>query len=253
MEGKVALVTGASGGIGFDTAVVLAERGAKVAIAARRKDQLDELVTSIQDAGGEAVALQTDVSKVEDVRNMVDGTLKAFGRLDIAVNNAGVEGEFAPIHEFDEDAWDQVLGINLRGNFLCLKYQSQAMLAQGEGGAIVNVGSVNSYRGFAGGSAYATSKHGQIALTSCASAELAPQGIRVNLVCPGVIRTPMHERLRGNLGDDGYDDLLENSVHLRRAGQPQEIAKTIAFLGSDDASYITGATLTADGGLMNTV
>ena len=253
MEGKVALVTGASGGIGFDTALALAERGAKVVVAARRKEQLDELVALIQGNGGEAAAVQADVSNATDVRQMVDATLRTFGQLDIAVNNAGVEGEFAPINEFDEDVWDQVLGINLKGNFLCLKYQSQAMLAQGRGGAIVNVGSVNSFRGFAGGSAYATSKHGQIALTSCASAELAPQGIRVNLLCPGVIHTPMHERLRGNLGDEGYDELLENSAHMGRAGRSDEIAKTIAFLCSDDASYITGATLAADGGLLNTV
>jgi NAD(P)-dependent dehydrogenase (short-subunit alcohol dehydrogenase family) len=252
MKDKVALVTGASSGIGHATATGFAQRGAKVMVAARRTDELQQLVGQIHEAGGEAAFVQADVSLKEDVQRMVDETVKTFGALDYAVNNAGIEGTPFSFVDFEEDEWDKVMAINLRGNFLCIKYQAKAMLALGGGGAIVNVGSVNSFLGFAGGAAYATSKHGQVALTSSASAELAPQGIRVNIVCPGVIDTPMHQRLRGEFGDEGYDEIL-GKVHTRRAGRPEEIASTILFLCSDDASYITGATLTPDGGYMTTM
>lgn len=146
-----------------------------------------------------------------------------------------------------------VLDINLKGTFLCLKYQARAMLDCGNGGAIVNVGSVNSFLGFPSGSAYVTSKHGLIGLTTSVSAELASQGIRVNLVCPGIIDTPMHQRARKLLGDDIYDKTVLPSVHLRRAGYPGEIARSIVFLCSDEASYITGTTLTPDGGFTLTI
>jgi NAD(P)-dependent dehydrogenase (short-subunit alcohol dehydrogenase family) len=252
MQGKVALVTGASGGIGLATAACFAERGARVMLAARRADELEQAVQEINASGGEAQAIQTDVSSSEQVQEMVDQTVRTFGRLDFAVNNAGIEGVPAEFVDFDEDEWDRVMNINLRGNFLCLKYQAKAMLACGNGGAIVNVGSVNSFLGFAGGAAYATSKHGQVALTSSASAELAPRGIRVNIVCPGVIDTPMHRRLRGTFGDEAYDEILSH-VHERRAGRPEEIASTIVFLCSDDASYLTGATITPDGGYLTTM
>ena len=152
-----------------------------------------------------------------------------------------------------EEAWDQVLDTNLKGTFLCLKYEAKAMLKAVTGGAIVNVGSINSFLGFAGGAAYCASKHGQIGLTTSASAELAPQGIRVNLVCPGIIKTPMHERIREVIGDAIYDDVILPRVHTRRAGTSQEIARSIVFLCSDDASYITGTTLTSDGGFALTV
>ena len=252
MKGKVALVTGASGGIGLATAVSFAERGASVMLAARRADELEQAVREITASGAEAAAIQTDVASSEQVQEMVRNTVQTFGRLDYAVNNAGIEGVPAEFVDFDEDEWDRVMNINLRGNFLCLKYQAKAMLACDSGGAIVNVGSVNSFLGFAGGAAYATSKHGQVALTSSASAELAPKGIRVNIVCPGVIDTPMHRRLRGTFGDEAYDEILSH-VHARRAGRPEEIASTIVFLCSDEASYLTGATITPDGGYLTTM
>lgn len=159
----------------------------------------------------------------------------------------------AGLTEMSEEAWDQVLDTNLKGTFLCLKYEAKAMLAGGSGGAIVNVGSVNSFLGFAGGVAYCASKHGQIGVTTSASAELAPHGIRVNLVCPGIIDTPMHHRGRKAIGDEVFDKVILPSVHVQRAGQPEEIARTILFLCSDDASYITGTTLTPDGGFTLTV
>lgn len=248
MNERVALITGASSGIGRATAEAFAAQGARVVLAARRQDELASLVTEIESRGGKATAIKTDVSAAKDVERMVAHAIETFGRLDYAVNNAGIEGQWAGITELTEDEWDRVLNINLRGTFLCLKYEARAMLDCGHGGAIVNIGSVNSFLGFPTGSAYVTSKHGLIGLTTSVSAELASQGIRVNLVCPGFIDTPMHHRARALVGDELYDRGLLPSVHLRRAGRPDEIARSILFLCSDEASYITGTTLTPDGG-----
>jgi len=253
MKDKVALITGASSGIGRATAELFAERGASVVLAARRKEELDSLVAEIEARGGKATAIVTDVAVAKDVEAMVAHAIATFGRIDFAVNNAGVEGEFQGVTEMTEDNWDRVIDTNLKGTFLCLKYEAKAMLAGGHGGAIVNVGSVNSFLGVAGGMAYCASKQGQIGVTTSASAELAPQGIRVNLVCPGFVDTPMHHRVRGTFGDAIFDDVMLPSVHVKRAGQPVEIARTILFLCSDDASYITGTTLTPDGGFTLTI
>jgi NAD(P)-dependent dehydrogenase (short-subunit alcohol dehydrogenase family) len=253
MSGKVALITGASSGIGRATAEGFAARGATVALAARREDELAEIVAKIKARGGAAVFVKTDVSVAKDVDQMVARTMDAFGRLDYAVNNAGIEGKLAAITDLPEEEWDRILDINLKGAYLCMKYEAKAILAGGRGGAIVNVGSVNSFLGFPTGSAYVASKHGLIGLTTSVSAELAPQGIRVNLVCPGFIDTPMHRRLRGIVGDELYDKVLLPSVHTRRAGRPEEVAQSIVFLCSDEASYITGTTLTPDGGYTSTM
>lgn len=253
MNDKVALITGASSGIGRATAEAFAAKGAKVVVAARRQDELASLVSEIEVSGGQATACATDVSKAADVVRMVDHAIESFGRLDFAVNNAGIEGRLTGITDLTEDDWDRVLDINLKGIFLCMKYEARAMLDGGNGGAIVNVGSVNSFLGFPTGSAYVASKHGMVGLTTSVSAELAPQGIRVNLVCPGFVDTPMHHRARGLLGDELYDKVLLPNVHLRRAGRPEEIAQSIVFLCSDEASYITGTTLTPDGGYTLTV
>jgi NAD(P)-dependent dehydrogenase (short-subunit alcohol dehydrogenase family) len=253
MKNKVALITGASSGIGKATAEAFAAKGVNVVVAARRKAELDMLVSSLEVMGVKASAITTDVSNAKSVEQMVAHTIKEFGRLDFAINNAGIEGEFSGITDLSEAIWDQVLDINLKGTFLCMKYEAKAMLNLGHGGAIVNIGSVNSFLGFPTGSAYVTSKHGLIGLTSSVSAELGPKGIRVNLLCPGVTVTPMHERLRSIVGDDLYDKGLLPTVHLQRAGLPEEMAKAIVFLCSEDASYITGSTLTVDGGLTLTM
>ena len=253
MRDKVALVTGASSGIGRATAKAFAARGASVVLAARREDELAALANEIKDQGGNASFVTTDVSVAQDVGRMVTYTVGTFGRLDYAVNNAGVEGQFASVVDLLEEEWDRVLDINLKGTFLCLKYEARAMLARGHGGAIVNVGSINSFLGFPSGAAYVSSKHALIGLTTSVSAELAPQGIRVNIVCPGIIVTPMHQRLRGLIGDEIYDTVLQQSVHTKRAGRPEEIARAIVFLCSEDASYITGTTLTPDGGFTLTI
>jgi NAD(P)-dependent dehydrogenase (short-subunit alcohol dehydrogenase family) len=253
MTDRVALVTGASSGIGRATAEAFAANGARVVVAARRQEELDALVAAIEARGGQASAICTDVSEARDVERMVDHVMTVYGRLDYAVNNAGIEGTLAGIADLAEDDWDRVLDINLKGTFLCMKYEARAMLNGGWGRAIVNVGSVNSFLGFPTGAAYVTSKHGLIGLTTSVSAELAPQGIRVNLVCPGVVETPMHRRLRDVVGDEIYDKGLFPRVHLRRAARSDEIAQSIVFLCSDDASYITGTTLTPDGGFTLTL
>ncbi|MGQ0760711.1 MAG: SDR family NAD(P)-dependent oxidoreductase [Acidobacteriota bacterium] len=253
MHDKVALITGASSGIGRATAEAFAAKGAKVVLAARREDELASIVSEIEAQGGKATAVKTDVSQAKDVERMVAHAIDTFGRLDFAVNNAGIEGRLANIVDLSEEEWDKVLDINLKGNFLCLRYEARAMLDRGNGGAIVNVGSVNSFLGFGSGAAYVASKHGQIGLTTSASAELAPHGIRVNIVCPGFVDTPMHHRARGLLGDAIYDDVLVPRVHARRVGKPEEIAASILFLCSEEASYITGTTLTPDGGFTMTI
>ncbi|HVP00033.1 MAG TPA: glucose 1-dehydrogenase [Bryobacteraceae bacterium] len=248
MNEKVALITGASSGIGRATAEAFAAHGAKVVLAARREEELAELARNIEARGGQAAFIVTDVAIAKDVERMVAHAITTFGRLDYAVNNAGIEGTFAPVTDLPEQEWDRVLDTNLKGVFLCLQHEARAMLAGGRGGAIVNVGSVNSFLGFATGSAYVSSKHALIGLTSSVSAELGPLGIRVNLVCPGFIDTPMHHRGRAIIGDDLYDKVLIPRVHVKRAGRPEEIAQTIIFLCSDEASYISGTTLTPDGG-----
>jgi NAD(P)-dependent dehydrogenase (short-subunit alcohol dehydrogenase family) len=253
MNGKVALITGASSGIGRATALAFAAKGARTVLAARREDELAALVAEIESRGGVATSVRTDVSVPGDVEGMVAHAIDTYGRLDYAVNNAGIEGEFHGITELPEEDWDRVIDTNLKGTYLCLKYESRAMLDGKHGGAIVNVGSINSFLGFPTGAAYVASKHGLIGLTSSVSAELAPQGIRVNAVCPGIIDTPMHRRARALLGDEIYDNDVLPRVHLQRAGRPEEIAASIVFLCSDDASYITGSTLTPDGGYALTV
>ena len=253
MKGKVALITGASSGIGRATALAFAAKGASVVLAARRQEELQLLVAEIESGGGKASDIKTDVSKAQDVEQMVVHTIDTFGRLDYAVNNAGIEGKISNIVDLAEEDWDRVLDINLKGKYLCLRFEAKAMLAGGHGGAIVNVGSVNSFLGFGGGAAYVTSKHGQVGLTTSASAELAPHGIRVNIVCPGFVDTPMHHRIRGIIGNEIFDVGMVPQVHSRRVGRPEEIAASILFLCSDEASYITGTTLTPDGGFTLTV
>ena len=247
------LITGASSGIGWATGETFAARGAKVVLVARREKELAALTQRIQERGGHASFVVADVAVAKDVERAVAHAIEAFGRLDYAVNNAGYEGPVGRITDFPEDQWDKVLNTNLKGPFLCMQFEARAMLAGGRGGAIVNVGSVNSFLGTAGFPAYCASKHGLIGLTSSVSAELASKGIRVNLLCPGIIDTPMHRRGRELFGDALYDNILATRVHSRRAGRPEEIARSIVFLCSDDASYITGTTLTPDGGFVLTV
>jgi NAD(P)-dependent dehydrogenase (short-subunit alcohol dehydrogenase family) len=248
MHGKVALVTGGNSGIGRATAEAFAAQGAAVVISARRADLGGEAAAAIEAAGGKARFVQADIAREADVERMVNETISAFGRLDYAVNNASIEGSFASVRNLPLADWQSVIDINLTGTFLCLQHECEAMI-RGGGGSIVNVGSVNSLLGSAGVSAYAASKHGQIGLTRSAAAELAPQGIRVNIVCPGAIETDMLNRVRGVFGPDTYDEhVIGRRTPLARKGRPEEVAGTIVFLCTPAAGYITGAVISADGG-----
>ena len=253
MTGKVALITGASSGIGWATAEAFTAQGADVVLAARREKELTTLTRQIEARGRRAIHVVTDVRIAGDVERMVAHATATFGRLDYAVNNAGYEGQAASITALSEELWDRVLDTNLKGTFLCLQHEARAMLATGHGGSIVNVGSINSFLGAPYVPAYVASKHALIGLTSSVSAELAPQGIRVNLICPGFTDTPMYRRGRELIGDAIFDNNFLPRVHSKRAGRPEEIAKSILFLCSDDASYITGSTLTPDGGFTLTL
>src|ERR1700676_4521384 len=197
LEGKVGLVTGGTSGIGRDTAILFAKAGAKVVVAGRREVEGKETVELIRATGGDGVFVKADVSKAAEVDALVQSTVEKFGRLDVAFNNAGIEGHWVPITEQSEEDWDHTIDINLKGVWLCLKYEIRQMLKQGDGGAIVNMASAAGLVGLAGAATYSASKHGVIGLTKSAALENARKGIRVNVVCPAVIEPPMPQRAYG--------------------------------------------------------
>ncbi|MEW2548818.1 SDR family NAD(P)-dependent oxidoreductase [Streptomyces sp. NPDC047002] len=240
---KVALVTGAGSGMGRSTAILLAERGAAVTIVGRRENRLDEVAAEIAANGGRVLAVPADVSKPEDVEHAVTRTVEEFGSLHYAVNNAGVSGVFTPLHEESVEDWRRVIETDLSSVFYGLKYEVPAILAAG-GGAIVNVSSVFADRGHQPRD-YAASKHGMRGLTRSAAIEYGPQGIRINELQPGVIDT---ELTRSN--PEGTRAVADTGIPLRRVGTGEEIATAIAFLLSDDASYVNGAHLAVDGGFL---
>jgi NAD(P)-dependent dehydrogenase (short-subunit alcohol dehydrogenase family) len=247
LRGKVAIVTGGTSGIGRDTAVLFAKAGAKVVVAGRREAEGKETIDLIRAAGGDGLLVKTDVSRAADVRALVQKTVEKFGRLDVAFNNAGIEGSWSPIAEQSEEDWDSTIDINLKGVWLCLKYEIQQMLKQGGGGAIVNMASVAGFIGSAGAATYCASKHGVMALTKSAALETARSGIRVNVVCPAVIETPMGERLWG--APEAKKFAL--GLHpIGRFGRPDEIADAVVWMCSDGASFMTGQSLVLDGGFL---
>lgn len=243
-SGKVALVTGAAAGIGRATALAFAREGAKVVLADVMAEEGKKAVQEIKDAGGQAIFVRTDVSKAAEVKALVEKTVEAFGRLDFAANNAGIEGKTAPTAECTEENWDRVISINLKGIWLCMRYEIPKM--QKQGGAIVNTASIAGLVGFPGLPAYTASKFGVIGLTKAAALEYAKQGIRVNAVCPGVIHTAMVDRLIE--GNPEMEAGLTAGTPLSRMGQPEEIAEVAIWLCSDKASFVTGHALAADGG-----
>lgn len=245
LEGKIALVTGASSGIGRASAFELARRGAKVVVAARRKGELDEVVQQIAAQGGEASAFAADVSKEADIKRLVDYTVQTYGRLDIAFNNAGTEGVFAPLIEQDSERFDTVFELNVRGVLNSMKYEAQLMLEQGSG-SIINNASMGGLIGFANASVYIASKHAVVGMTKSASIEWFRQGIRVNALCPGLIETPFHHR--GIWPSAEVQQQFAAGTPAGRWGTTEEMATIVAFLASDDSSYVSGHALVADGG-----
>jgi NAD(P)-dependent dehydrogenase (short-subunit alcohol dehydrogenase family) len=247
-SGKVALVTGAASGIGRACAQLFAERGAPVIVSDVAAEGGEETVRLIEEAGGEAAFIRADVSEAREVEALVGGSVESFGRLDCAVNNAGIEGVLAPTADYPEEAWNRVLAINLTGVFLCMKHEIPRML-DGGGGAIVNMASILGLVGFANAPAYTTAKHGLIGLTKVAALEYATLGVRVNALCPGFIETPMVMERGVEAGT--HPEVQEQIAELHpmgRMGKSEEIAEAAVWLCSDAASFVTGHAMTADGG-----
>jgi NAD(P)-dependent dehydrogenase (short-subunit alcohol dehydrogenase family) len=252
LKGKVAIVTGAGRGIGRAIAQVFAAEGAAVVVAARTASEGNECVADIQAAGGEAFYQQTDVSQRVDVQRLVDACLERYGRLDILVNNAGIGGPGKPLYESDEEDWDLVLDTNLKGCFLGMRYAIPPMREAG-GGAIINLSSVLAEHTLPGCTAYSASKAGIIALTRATALEVGQHGIRVNCIQPGSTDTPMMWEGLDEAGRREIEPLVAAAAPLGKVGSPEEIAQAALFLASDAASFITGASLLVDGGLLTRI
>jgi NAD(P)-dependent dehydrogenase (short-subunit alcohol dehydrogenase family) len=241
-EDKVAMVTGAGSGIGAAMARRFAEDGARVVVADLNEDSARAVVAEIEGAGGTAAAVVQDVSDPSSVEKSVEFALETFGRLDVAVNNAGITGDLAPTAEYSLEGWDKVIAVNLSGVFYGMKYQIPAMLRSG-GGSIVNIASILGSVAARDSAGYNAAKHGVVGLTKTAALEYAPDGIRVNAIGPGYIDTPLLNALDRKM----YDGLV--GLHpIGRLGKPEEVAELVLFLASDKASFVTGSYHVADGG-----
>ncbi len=244
MATQVVLITGALTGIGRATSLAFAKEGSRLVISGRHEEEGKKLVAELSELGAEAEFVRSDVRHEDDVRTLVDKTVERFGRLDVAVNNAGTEGTPGPVTEQTAETYAATFDTNVLGTLLSMKHELRVMLAQG-GGSIINVSSTFGHTGGAGASVYAASKHAVEGLTKSAALEVAGSGVRVNAVAPGPIDTGMLARFTGT---DERKAGLVAKVPLKRAGRPDEMAETIVFLSSDKASFITGATIAADGG-----
>jgi NAD(P)-dependent dehydrogenase (short-subunit alcohol dehydrogenase family) len=247
LEGKVGLVTGGTSGIGREAAVLFAKAGVKVVVAGRRELEGKETIELVSAAGGEGLFVKTDVSKAPEVETLVQRAVETFGRLDVAFNNAGIEAALAPIVRQSEEDWDRIIAINLKGVWLCLKYEIRQMLKQNGGGAIVNMSSITGLVGAVGAAAYSASKHGVVGLTQTAALENAKSGIRVNAVCPGFTETPMTDRIFRAPGVQKY---VLSCHPIGRLGRSTEIAEAVVWMCSDRASFMTGQSLVLDGGFL---
>jgi NAD(P)-dependent dehydrogenase (short-subunit alcohol dehydrogenase family) len=247
-EGKVALVTGAASGLGLATAKAFAASGASVALADWHADALRDAVAGLTARGHQAIAITCDVADDTQVEAMVAQALAAFGRLDVAYNNAGVQNVLAETADTTRDDYDRVMGINLRGVWSCMKFELQAMSKQGSG-AIVNCSSMGGLVGAPGRGIYQASKHGILGFTKSAAMEYAARGIRINAICPGLIWTPMADQMVA-AGQGEALKAMEQKVPMGRVGRPEEIANAVLWLCSDAASYITGQSISVDGGFV---
>jgi NAD(P)-dependent dehydrogenase (short-subunit alcohol dehydrogenase family) len=248
LSGKVALVTGAGRGMGRAFAVAYAREGAKVVVADVDSDGGNETVAQIEASGGDALFVAADVSQASDVDALITQSVEAFGALDCACNNAAIELESAPLLETSDDAFDRIIGVNLKGVFLCMKGEIRQMLRQG-GGTIVNIGSVNSVRPAANGPVYSSSKHGLLGLTQAAAIVYAAQGVRINMVLPGAIDTPMLAQKIAEIGTT-EEAVADRLSLVGRFGRPEEVAEAVIWLSSQKASYVYGHLLAVDGGYL---
>lgn len=243
-QDKVVIVTGGASGMGRDVSLTLAAHGARVVIGNRTAEAGEALLRDIHAAGGQAVFRTTDVSRAQDCEALVALALEAYGRLDAAFNNAGLQRAFNPIHVTPDADLSEVIDINLKGVLYMMKYETAAMLKTG-GGAIVNNASIFGLKGMADTACYIASKHGIVGATKAAALDYASAGIRVNAVCPGPIKTPSYDRVTG-----GDDHMYDDGVPMHRIGQPREVTDAVLWLLSDQASYVTGSMLSVDGGMV---
>ena len=248
-QGKVALITGGSSGMGRAAAIAFAKHGATVVIAARREEQSHDVITQIRDLGRNSYFIKTDVANPNEIRLLIEKVVEEHGRLDFAFNNAGTEGKFAPITELTETDWEHTITTNLKAVWLCMKYEIEQMLKQDSGGAIVNTSSWLAKGGLAGSSIYSASKAGLDGMVRPVALEYASRNIRVNNINPGIIDTEMFRRFGDP--DDPNDALVQAFTHhipAKRLGSSEEVAETVLWLCSDAASYIAGQTISVDGG-----
>jgi NAD(P)-dependent dehydrogenase (short-subunit alcohol dehydrogenase family) len=246
LSGKVAIVTGASSGIGRATAKLFAHEGAKLVVAARRQAELDSLVAEITADGGEAIALAGDVQSESFAQSLVSAAADRFGRLDIAFNNAGIMGEAGPTTGISEKGWTETLAVNLTSAFLGAKHQIPEMIKHGGGSVIFTSTFVGYTVGFPGAAGYAASKSGLIGLTQALAAEFGPQGVRVNAILPGAVDTPMFHEVNNTPEVRAF---ITNLHALKRVGTSEEIARSVLYLASDDSAFVTGTASLVDGGL----
>lgn len=246
MSDPVVLITGALTGIGRATALAYARQGANLVVSGRHEDVGEQFAGELAGLGAPAEFVRADVRFDAGVKDLVDRAVARFGRIDVAVNNAGTEGTPGPVTEVTDEAYQATFDTNVKGTLLCLKHEFRVMREQG-GGSIVNVSSTLGVMGYPGATLYVGSKHAVVGITKAAALEGAAHGIRVNAVAPGFTRTAMYERFTG---DDTARDAVDSVLPMHRAGTPEEIAEAVQYLGSDKASYVTGHILVVDGGLM---
>jgi len=249
---KVALVTGASSGIGQSTALAFAREGASVVVASRNLAKCQQTVEQIRQLGGQAIAVEVDISKAADVERMVQTTVETYGRLDCVFNNAGILGPMRPLADLTEADFDEVISVNLKGMWLCMKYEIQQMLRQGYG-TIVNNSSISGVLATPDGSLYNASKHGILGLTKCAAVEYVQKGIRINAVCPGSFPTPMLQEFiaHGTHDSQGYQqrqELFRSGIPAGRFGTLDEVAQVVVWLCSEASSFVVGQAIVVDGG-----